>query len=180
MENSSANNYELKYLKYKNKYLEMLQSGGNPDVDELTSLIFQKIPIDKDGQIDVILRVDERWARFFSKTNEQGFGIRHSAYPTQLLKDIINTHNSRGQTILYCIYRYNPSLLNFFDIPGMDLTLRNRNGDLPIVGLVWENKNHLFILEHLILYIKKSRLNLKNEGIYTMLQTRLDDGSINE
>ena len=100
--------------------------------------------------------------------------------------DAINILNSRGQSILYCAYRYLHNLPNhnhwlssfqkIIEIPGIDLNIKNANGDLPITGIVWEGNDIKNILTELVKYMELSTNNLLNgDGIiiYNMIIDRI-------
>ena len=100
--------------------------------------------------------------------------------------EAITMLNSRGQSILYCAYRYLHNLPNhnhwlssfqkLIEIPGIDLNIRNANGDLPICGIVWEGNDIKNILTELVKYMDLSKNNLLNEDgiiIYKMIIDRI-------
>lgn len=143
-------------------------------VDLLTSLLFQKEIISQDDDVTIphFRTVNPKYKDFFEINKDIRFGIK----PTQILIDIINILNSRGQSILYCAYR-NYTNSNSLDcigkVPGINLQLNNTNGDLPIIGLVWENTNHELILELLLKYKRVTKLTFKESDVYDILHKRL-------
>ena len=154
----SEYDYQKKYIKYKSKYINSLnfaQMGGNNDVDLITSLMFNKTPFNKYGETGSgrIHSVGGDWAKFFTKDGAERFNIT----PTNLLKNIINEHNSRGQTILYCAYRFSNSIVisAILSIPSINVNLRNLDGSTPIIGAVFE-RNSLREINNLIeTYVRK-------------------------
>lgn len=188
-----------KYKKYKQKYLleknaqqsGLLQKGGvlPTDIDVITTLLFSGICItrvnnDKPKHAREFRNVVAHWSQYFQKDPEVRFGFK----PTQLLINSMNILNTRGQSILYCAYRYllsdshteyslndkKYSLELLLNVPGTNITIKNTNGDLPIIGMVWENPNQKFILQELINYISLTNNTLAGTHVYSILENRVN------
>jgi len=133
---NSEQEYKEKYLKYKRKYQELLQKGGNDDIDTLTSLIFDGVQID-DGKYGI----KSEWKPFVIRhTSETRQSI--SIELTELSKSIVNKLNSRGQSLLYIAGRKENKLFYIFSSyeAKADLSIKNTDGSSILHGIAWGMK----------------------------------------
>lgn len=107
-----------------------VQRGG-ADVNDLCDLIFRKTDYiyDSNGESMVI---SVHWKAYLI-LNDGKFGS-FSITPTPLLRRIINTHNSRGQTPLYLACRYYPAIIQYLLDAGANVNLINHDGSTPAIG----------------------------------------------
>ena len=157
-------NSEHKYLKYKKKYTELLmsQTGGTleEDATRVCELIVGKVPLSgSEFETDTesaITSVNKEWRDFFTKTNDQGHApVRHGCIPTQRLKNCINTLTSvRGQSILYCAFRFGTTkiLQHIIKVDGINVNLKNEDTSSPILGAVFSLDNYMEILYRINLF----------------------------
>ena len=106
-------------------------AAASAAADAVTKLLFEKVPINSDAG-----DVNARWAPYFEKRKVEG--RRHPQIrPTSALQDAINVCNSRGQSILYCAYRFLSTEPEFgawlkclLAVPGIDLAItKHRDSD---------------------------------------------------
>ncbi len=114
------------------------QVGG--DMDELTALINNNIPIIIDR-----VRINPLWESYiqYPYSDPTQPGNRQSGIPlvpTQLLRDLINTKNSLGQTLLYLACKNsNLQLYNLLKNNGADKRIINNDGSTILHGIAWGN-----------------------------------------
>jgi len=114
------------------------QVGGN--MDELTALINNNIPIIIDR-----VRINPLWASYiqYPYSDPTQPGNRQSGIPlvpTELLRGLINTKNSRGQTLLYLACKNsNLQLYNLLKNNRANKENTNDDGSTILHGIAWGN-----------------------------------------
>ena len=159
--------------------------------DEVTKLLFEKVPITWNSDAG---DVNARWAPYFERRKVEG--RRHSQIrPTSALQDAINVCNSRGQSILYCAYRFLSTEPEFgawlkylLAVPGIDLAITNtatptnsygeEETDMALSGLAADHPSMHFILEEIQKFGKMSdaaeaALHAPGCNVFGILQSRI-------
>lgn len=136
--------------------------GGDDDdtraVDAITTLLWNKVPITEvhPGASKSHFRsVRPEWKLYFEPNPESRSGIK----ATSLLNLVINKLNGKGQSILYCAYRFmctSPDFVESRDyimrVPGIDLGIKNAKNphgevDMALSGLAADHPSLSFILD---------------------------------
>ena len=135
---SKANRYRR--LSTMRKKTTRKQVGGNIDV--LSSLIYENVPI-----IIESVKINPLWASYIKRpySDPTKPGDSQSGEPldiTPLFRELINTKNSRGQTLSYlaCL-NCNLILYELMRRSGANAELKNDNGSTILHGVAWGNDN---------------------------------------
>ena len=154
--------------------------GGGGDAERLlqranavTGLLYSRVPIssydngDDKGAKDYFRAVNGPWAPYFEKQAAVTGSRFGEIKATPLLVDAINVLNQRGQSILYCAYRwlsmlpssprgsgsdFSASIDCILTVPGINLSIRNAKNtygeiDMALSGLVTDHPSLVFILD---------------------------------
>lgn len=183
------NDYQ-KYVKYKTKYLNEVsrrQSAGDGSVEDLSKLIWTGKDMTKrmargqgDFYRDINDKKDENWTPYISMDGQK-------IVPTKILRQIVNTKNSRGQTFLYSAARKcNRQLIEVLLEAGANIndpcvvgTESGRNdGDTAIHGITFGECDIPKTLE-LIKYLKKNgatlnTANANGDTPYTLFLNKVE------
>ena len=173
-------------------YAKLGQRFGSDAATEVTKLLFAKVPITSYSDLGEV--VNEPWAPYFEQQVVDGWR-RPQIRPTNAIQDVINVCNLRGQSILYCAYRFlytephfGASLKRLLEVPGIDLgitnvvTVRNSYGeeetDMALSGLAADHPSMHFILEEVQKFGKLSdaaaaALHAPGCNVFSILQSRI-------
>jgi len=176
--------------------------------NEVTGLLFRGVPIssydngdDKGGGKDYFRAVNGPWAPYFEKQKPGPLDRFGPIKATPLLVDAINVLNSRGQSILYCAYRWLSTMLPpnsgsdfeasldcILAVPGIDLGIRNTANvygeiDMALSGLVADHPSLVFILNEVGKFCKLSpvaerALHATDCNVFNVLHHRISTGRI--
>jgi hypothetical protein len=117
------------------------QVGG--DITELSTLIYNNIsPFVDDEPFKRIIKPE--WAKYITKpsynSSQPMARMSNSLEATQLLKDIINQRNSRGQTLLFLAgLNCNSKLIDLLRRFGANEKIINDDGSTILHGIAWGN-----------------------------------------
>ena len=152
-------NYYLKYIKYKTKYLN-LQSGGaltryeaQELINRLSNLIFNDIPITHEVKstikgVQFVTAITPEWEQFLTlqpSREHQWMATRIKPDMEDLFKNLHNgeaIYNDRGQSLLYiALNQGHEDLVNFLIRKGdVDINLLNTDGSSILHGIAWSDK----------------------------------------
>jgi hypothetical protein len=136
-------------------------------VDAITTLLLTKVPITSfhnEGGKDHFRSVHKEWKLYFESDPANRGGIR----ATSLLTRLINKLNTRGQSILYCAYRFlcgSPDFLAsmhyLLRVPGIDLGIKNAPNryeevDMALSGIAADHPSLSFILDQVQAFVRVS------------------------
>lgn len=104
----------------------------------------KNIDVETNDIVDIIEEIkllSVQWNIFRDLTINISTDKIRTITPTNILRNIINTTNSRGQTPLFIAVRYkNIDHIKFLLDAGADITIRNTDGSTIFHGLAWDNK----------------------------------------
>lgn len=167
-------------------------SGEAPvaTADAVTELLRKQVPI----AVGNVAEVSPSWAPYFEKRREEGerFGRIRA---TKAMEAAINVHNSFGQSILYCVYRYmsahpefSASLGYIRAVPGIDLAITNQftqensyreeETDMAVSGLAADHPSMHFILDEIQKFGRLSAeaagaLHAPKSNVFGILHSRI-------
>jgi len=142
--------------KHGRRHTVKVKYGGDAtsDADKFCNLLYQgHFIVNSDPSDETNLLLNNVYKDYFTHT-ESYHGKAPVTKPTDKLLECINTLNTRGQTILYCAYRflaeksyheppcndYMKSIDILNQIPNINKIQRSnikQDNDLPIAGLIW-------------------------------------------
>ena len=158
--------------------------------DAVTELLMKQVPI----AVGNVAEVSPSWAPYFEKRREEGerFGRIRA---TKAMEAAINVHNSFGQSILYCVYRYmsthpefSASLGYIRAVPGIDLAITNlftqensyreEETDMALSGLAADHPSMHFILDEIQTFGRLSAeaagaLHAPKSNVFGILHSRI-------
>lgn len=169
--------------------------------NEVTGLLYSQVPIssydngdDRGGGKDYFRAVNGQWAPYFEKQKAEAGSRFGPIKATPLLVAAINVLNSRGQSILYCAYRwlsmlpssdFQASIDCILNVPGINLGIRNtRNAygdiDMALSGLVTDHPSLVFILNEISKFCKLSdvaerALHATDCNVFNVLHHRISN-----
>ena len=192
--------YKQKMDYYKQK-LDDLYGGAVTlqDIDTITDLLVGGIPITSNEGFpnfgDQRQAVTNEWNNYFTLVRDPNIRWPDNIRPKPLMIEAINVLNSRGQSILYCAYRFLSKRMQFhggfessiqvlFNIPGIEFniqnTIRNNEVDVPLSGFVSEHPDLSFILEEIGRFITKCPQNtLNGSNVFKLLDDRINYRTVN-
>ena len=177
------------YAKLGQRFGGSVEAPG-ATADAVTELLRQQVPI----AVGNVAEVSPSWAPYFEKRTEEGerFGRIRA---TKAMEAAINVHNSFGQSILYCVYRYmsahpefSASLGYIRAVPGIDLAITNQfthensyreeETDMALSGLAADHPSMHFILDEIQTFGKLSAeaadaLHAPKSNVFGILHSRI-------
>jgi hypothetical protein len=166
--------------------------------EAVTKLLASKVPIvTYEGD-----EVNTQWAPYFERrqVKEARFTMVHA---TNAMEAAINEHNERGQSILYCAYRFlselsgqgrsgqlafSESLRCILRVPGINLAITNKftpensygekETDMALSGLAADHPSMHFILDEIqkfgsLSQIAADALHAPKSNVFSILQSRI-------
>lgn len=191
--------------------------GGGGDAERslqtanaVTGLLYSRVPIssydngdDKGGAKDYFRAVNGPWAPYFEKQKAVAGSRFGEIKATPLLVDAINVLNQRGQSILYCAYRwlsmlptsprgsgsdFRASIDCIRNVPGINLSIRNAKNayneiDMALSGLATDHPSLVFILDEVGKFCNLSdvaagALHAADCNVFSVLHQRIFTGGI--
>lgn len=188
--------YKQKMDYYKQKLDDLYGGAPTPqDIDTITDLLVREIPITSNEGFpnfgNQIRAVTNEWNNYFTLVQDPNTRWPDNIRPTPLMIEAINVLNSRGQSILYCAYRFlsrrihlrgdfQSSIKVLFNIPGIEFNIQNRinennDVDVPLSGFVSEHPDLSFIVEEIGRFITKCPQNtLNSSNVFKLLDDRIN------
>ena len=148
---------------------------GGSEADKICTLLFDGVPITSHNyhNEDYYLKPHPRWKPYFELDRTE----RGKLKATERMRRSINELNGRGQSILYCAYRFLPlgdssadfkaSIECLLSVPGINIGIRNSvhsSGeiDMALSGMAADHPDLSFIVHQISEYAR-------NDGAYGSL-----------
>jgi hypothetical protein len=185
------------YAKLGQRFGGAVEDPGKT-ADAVTNLLWRKVPIvTYEGD-----EVNAEWAPYFERRQVKDARFTR-VHATNAMEAAINVHNNRGQSILYCAYRFlselsgqersgqlafSASLQCILEVPGIDLAITNKftpknsygeeETDMAVSGLAADHPSMHFILEEIQKFGKLSQiaadaLHAPKSNVFGILQSRI-------